>query len=191
MGRCKLNVLPKLGLFSIIVLSMTYSNDSQSSYDKLRFNGFEKQKYDNTCGVASLSDIFKNHFSIEKNELELLKYFHLKPEYSFADLSLVADKFHIKTAGVKITPSQIKEIHSPAILYLKRFGKGHFVILKGVDEFWVQIQDPAWGILNYTHKQFNQYWLQSDGLGRALIFIKQSNLKINRDKVYQKIIPTY
>lgn len=184
-----MNGILKSKVCSAIIISVILSSSSYASYIESRFDGIEKQKYDSTCGVASLSSILKHNFSIEKNELELLNYFELKPEYSFLDLALVAEKFGINTIGVKVTSSQLNEIRSPTILYLKRFGKGHFVILKGIDDLWVQIEDPAWGNLNYTRNQFNRYWLQPDGMGRALIFITKSDLQINMDKIYQKIVP--
>ncbi|WP_240152521.1 cysteine peptidase family C39 domain-containing protein [Erwinia amylovora] len=55
----------------------------------------------------------------------------IKPAYSFVDLSLIAKKFNVTTSGVKITPQQLQQIHSPTILYINRLGHGHFVILKG------------------------------------------------------------
>lgn len=191
MGWCGINEMLKFRVSGLILLTVIYSHSSYSSYISSRFEGIEKQKYDSTCGVASLSSILKHDFSIEKNELELLNYFDLKPEYSFADLSQVANRFGINTIGVKISFSQLQEIHSPTILYLKRFGKGHFVILKGIDDVWIQTEDPAWGLLNYTLSQFNKYWIQPDGLGRALIFIKESSLKTDKSKVYQKVISVY
>lgn len=190
MGRRVMNLLLKFILFNIILVAIIPINHVYASYVELRFAGIEKQKYESTCGVASLSSILRKYFSIDKNELELLNYFPLKPEYSFVDLAQVAEKFGIKTIGVKITLSQLNQIHSPTILYLNRFGKGHFVILKGIDDAWVQIEDPAWGNLNYTRERFNRYWLQPEGMGRALIFNKSSDLKVIKDRIYKKIVLT-
>lgn len=71
-----------------------------------------------------------------------------------------------------VVPSEAR-IHSPAILYLNRLGKGHFVILKGIDDAWVLIAAPARGNLDYTREQFKRHWLQPDGMGRALVLIQR------------------
>lgn len=71
-----------------------------------------------------------------------------------------------------VVPSEAR-IHSPTILYLNRLGKGHFVILKGIDDAWFLIAAPAWGNLNYTREQFKRHWLQPDGMGRAVVLIQR------------------
>lgn len=171
---------------AIFILLAAYSPNAFCTYTEQRFDGIQKQTFDSTCGIASISSILKDSYSIEKSEVELLSLIKIKPEYSFTDISFLASKFNIHTLAVKISIDQLKEIHSPTILYIQRLGYGHFVILKGINEGWIQIEDPAWGTLNYTHAQFERYWLQKDHLGRALIFLKNKNLGVDNSRILSK-----
>nr|CBX79459.1 Colicin V secretion/processing ATP-binding protein cvaB [Erwinia amylovora ATCC BAA-2158] len=170
----------------ISLILLTTPLQASSSYLEQKFQGIDKQKFDSTCGIASMANILRKNYFVDKSEIELLSLIEIKPAYSFVDLSLIAKKFNITTSGVKITPQQLQQIHSPTILHINRLGHGHFVILKGVDNTWVQIEDPAFGWLNYTLSQFNKYWLHKDGLGRALIFLNHENMLINREKNFLK-----
>ncbi|MFD0705719.1 peptidase [Photorhabdus luminescens] len=172
----------------IIFLSLIFfSCYINAAYTNDRFGEGEKQHYDNTCGISSFIHVMKD-YNIVKSELELIKEVGIKPEYSFLDLSNLAKKFNIKTIGVKISKKQLMKIKSPAILYINRLGKDHFVVLKGINNEWVQLYDPAWGTLNYTIPQFTRYWLQDDNFGRALIFLKKTNINVDDDKIYKKFI---
>lgn len=92
------------------------------------------------------------------------------------------------TIGVKITATQLRQIHSPAILYIKRFGKAHFVVFHGVMDGVIQLYDPAWGYINYPFPQFERYWLGDEQFGRALLFLDDINININENLIYQKVV---
>lgn len=175
----------QLFIFLLILISSCCAN---SSYLERRSQGVDRQQFDSTCGIASISSILKRNYSVNKTEAELLALIKIKPEYSFVDLAHVAKALGIETLGVKISLQQLKELHSPSILYLNRLGYGHFVIFKGINDAWVQIEDPAWGLLNYTHGQFDGYWLQADGLGRALIFLQDKPNQIDNERIYYKML---
>ncbi|MEQ1962829.1 cysteine peptidase family C39 domain-containing protein [Xenorhabdus khoisanae] len=169
---------------------MLYSYCINADYVSNRFIEGERQHYDNTCGISSLIHVIKD-YNIVKSELELIEEVGVKPEYSFLDLNNLAGKFNIKTIGVKVSIEQLTRVKSPTILYINRFGKDHFVVLKGINNEWVQVYDPAWGMLNYTISQFTRYWLQEDNFGRALIFLRKKNMEVNDDKIYKKFIPIW
>ncbi|ADP11447.1 hypothetical protein EJP617_17660 [Erwinia sp. Ejp617] len=59
-----------------------------------------------------------------------------------------------------------------------------FFILKGIGNSWAKIDGPGCGGINYTHAQFEKYWLHKDGSGRELIFLKDEEILINSDKIY-------
>lgn len=174
-------------LLAFVILLKSMSCHA-TSYIELKFKGIIKQESDSTCGIASLANILKTNYLIKKNELDLLNHLRIKPEYSFKDLSLIAYKYQIDTLGVKLPLSQLSNINMPAILHINRLGIGHFVILKNVTSTYVQVSDPAWGNLNYTHAQFEKYWTRNDGLGRALIFLTPIKSTNTQPEIYKKII---
>ncbi|KOC91537.1 hypothetical protein NG42_04645 [Winslowiella iniecta] len=176
--------------FIVIILLMIASQGvAQASWTAQRFDGQKKQIHDNTCGIASLVFILEKYYKRGVSESELIGLAGIKPEYSFLDLARLAKKHSINTLGVKITSDQLDKIHSPTILYIKRFGQDHFVVFQGITNHLVQIYDPAWGYLNYTIQQFDHYWRAGDDAGRALIFLDDIKVNINPDIIFQKRIP--
>lgn len=55
-----------------------------------------------------------------------------------------------------------------------------------MDDGWVQLYDPAWGYLNYTLAQFENYWLHDENRGRALIFLKEIKINLESNKIFYK-----
>lgn len=172
------------------ILAMMLSLPAYSSYIENRFSSVEKQQNDSTCGIASLSNILNIHYHIKKTELELLKYLSIKPEYSFKDLAFIASEHNINAIGIKLHTSQLSGLNMPVILHINRLGVDHFVILNNVTSTYIQISDPAWGNLNYTHAQFEKYWIKNDGFGRALIFLTPTKSTSTTSEIYTKIINT-
>ncbi|CCG87801.1 hypothetical protein EPIR_2438 [Erwinia piriflorinigrans CFBP 5888] len=172
----------------LLSISQSYANNT---WVEMRFGKVKKQVSDNTCGLASLVYIFSEHYNKEISEDELILTAGVKTEYSFLDLARLAKIFSIKTSGVKITLVQLSRIHSPAVLYLNRFGKDHFVVFNGIDKGIVQLYDPAWGMINYTVNQFYRHWADVDGYGKVLIFLDHRQVKINDDLIFEKKIPEF
>ena len=172
----------------LLVLIMIAATSVYASYIDKRFDNIERQQSDTTCGIASLSVIMNKFYNINKTEFELFKHLTIKPEYSFNDLSIIAKAYNLGTLGIKLSITQLSNIRKPAILHLNRLGVSHFVVLNKVTSGYVQVSDPAWGNLNYTHAQFKKYWIKDDGLGRALIFLTPIKNTIEQPEIYKKII---
>lgn len=172
-----------------MVSILFFSNALQATYVERKFHGERQQLYDNTCGLASVRFVLNKYYNVSVTEVELISKVDIKPEYSFLDLTTLSKVLGLNVFGVKITINQLKEIHSPAILHINRLGKGHFVVFLGVNSQLVQLYDPAWGYINYTRGQFENYWLHNGRFGRALIFLKDEEIDINYALVNQKNIP--
>lgn len=100
----------------ILLLLVNTIHLTNASYQEQRFQGIDKQLFDSTCGIASVSNILKKSYSVYKNEVDLLALIEIKPEYSFVDLSLIAKEFGIPISGVKIIIQPFKIIHSPCCI---------------------------------------------------------------------------
>lgn len=166
-----------------------YQTSVKATYLYTKFLGGNRQLYDNTCGLASLEFILKKYYSIDISELGLIKKIGVKPEYSLLDINRLSKEMGLDTIGVKITLKQLRELHSPAILYINRFGNEHFVVFHGITSEVVQIYDPAWGYINYPLAQFARYWHVEGNLGRALLFVNDSKIDFNEELVYPKHVP--
>lgn len=177
---------------SVICCFMLFSGCQTSvkaTYLHNKFLEGNRQLYDNTCGLASLEFISRKYYSIDTSELKLINSIGVKPEYSFLDINRLSKKMGLDTIGVKITSKQLRELHSPAILYINRFGKEHFVVFNGIMNEVIQIYDPAWGYINYPMAQFARYWHGEGKLGRALLFVNDIKIDFNEKLVYPKHVP--
>ncbi|ELK2036752.1 hypothetical protein RUX70_002806 [Vibrio vulnificus] len=168
-------------LFLAIFLSGCSNSEPRkkqfTSYIESKFDRVNRQQLDMSCGLSSLSDIFIYRYNENITELELLEKAGLKTIYSFTDLQELAESYGKLTMPIWIEYDKLELIREPAILYIERNGSKHFVSLSYVDGNHIQIKDPAWGILNYTREQFEEYWIdKSKEKGRALIFINQAKL---------------
>ncbi|NOI60850.1 C39 family peptidase [Vibrio coralliilyticus] len=159
-----------------------------TSYLESRFDGVKRQQLDMSCGLAALSDILTYRYSENITEAQLLERAGVKSSYSFLDLQHLAKSYGKTATPVWIEYNKLKLVHGPAIFYLERKGNNHFVSLLFIDENHIQIKDPAWGVLNYTREQFEEYWLDKEtNKGRALIFFNKS-LDANKNLINTKII---
>lgn len=148
-----------------------------TSYIESKFDSVNRQQLDMSCGLAALSDVFIYRYDEHISEMELLKKAGLKPIYSFVDLQDLAESYGKLAKPIWMEYDKLELISEPAIFYLERKGSKHFVSLSYVDKKHIQIKDPAWGVLNYTREQFEEYWIdKSKGKGRALVFINKAKL---------------
>ncbi|CED60695.1 peptidase, C39 family [Moritella viscosa] len=163
-------------------------NNHFKSYIDLKFSEVVRQDFDVSCGLASLTGVLIDGYGVDVTEGELLDIIGLKINYSFSDLKYLAGEYNKISLPLWMTYEKLMSIESPAILYIKRKGIDHFVSLNHIDEFTIQIKDPAWGMLNYTREQFESYWaIDNNEMGKVLVFISQSK-KIEKEPIYTKFI---
>lgn len=159
-----------------------------TSYLESRFDSVNRQQLDMSCGLAALSDIFTYRYKKNITEAQLLERAGAKPSYSFLDLQHLAKSYGKAATPIWIEYSKLKLVNGPTIFYLERKGNNHFVSLLYVDENHIQIKDPAWGVLNYTREQFEEYWLDKETKkGRALIFFNKS-IEADKKLISTKIV---
>lgn len=121
------------------------------------------------CGPTCLRIItqyFGKKFSPEY--LRLIT-FQSRTGVSFHDLISASEELKMETLAVEVDFEKlISEAPRPCILHWK---KDHFVVLvphESQDK--ITIADPEYGKLQYTAEEFKKYWLQENGLGKALLF---------------------
>lgn len=177
-------------LFFITACSTQYKAPSRyfKSYIDLRFNNVVRQQLDMSCGLAALSDVLYFGYDIKVTEFEMIEKIGLKENYSFEDLIILSDNYNKTAIPIWIGYEELNILTRPVILYIERKGVNHFVTLVFVDEYHIQIKDPAWGILNYTREQFESYWLnEAKSKGKVLAFINPSH-KYQKVPINKKLI---
>lgn len=163
-------------LYCLLILtgcsSYTPKEKYFNSYLDLRYEGVVRQQLDMSCGLAALSDVLQYRYNEEVYEYHLLEKIEVKPRYSFADIQVLASIYGKKAIPLWMTYDNLLLVNGPAIFYLERKGKKHFVSLLYIDKNTIQLKDPAWGVINYTRTQFEDYWITtSSDKGKVLVFV--------------------
>jgi ATP-binding cassette subfamily B protein len=101
---------------------------------------------------------------------------------SLNGISEAAESIGFKTLAVRLTTERlVNEAPLPCILHWQQ---KHFVVLYNVKKKsfqWrkegtiIEVADPAVGKISYTISEFEDMWLQHDGLGVAMLFEPNSN----------------
>ncbi len=107
------------------------------------------------CGPTCLR-MLAAHYGRNFNLQKLRNLAELSKEgVSLLGIADAAERIGFRATGVKINITQIKEAVLPIILH---WGQNHFVVLFKINRNKYTIADPAKGIINYTEKEFSEYW---------------------------------
>ncbi len=124
-----------------------------------------KQIDSKDCGPTCLKIIAK-HYGKTINIQDLRAYSETGREGSnLLFLSDAAEKIGFRTLGVKVNLKKLDELPLPCILH---WNKNHYVVLYEVPEKKkifkkakksYKISDPAIGLINYSEKEFLDFWI--------------------------------
>lgn len=160
-----------------------------------------RQKYDYSCGSASLGTILKyyyndNEVSEKKIINEILKskgYDSSKNEIlkegdniiSFLDLSKYAQDNGFKALGLALDFDSLAKLKIPVIVFISIRNIGHFSVYKGMDKNNVYLADPSFGNIKIRINEFKKMFYQRKNLqypGKILAIIPQNKNIRKNDK---------
>lgn len=142
------------------------------SWVERRDTGLTKQRFDYSCGAASLVSVLKYEYGVAANELDIIDRIGLKEAFSMADLARVAEEYGFKAVGLAINYEMLMLFRRPVIVYLDYWDDGHFSVLRAIDEHGVWLADPAWGNVRMRRERFENFWKtrnDPETPGRALV----------------------
>ncbi|HKL12163.1 MAG TPA: C39 family peptidase [Halanaerobiales bacterium] len=148
------------------------------SKTEIKFHKIVKQKYDVSCGSASLATIFQYYYNDEISEQEIINIIKniknidtLKNSAGFTllDLKMAAEFLGYKAYGLKGDIKAIRKLDLPIIVLLNSPKGPHFVVIKEVKTNSVKIADPALGNLNLSIEKFKSQW------NKTLLAIESKN----------------
>lgn len=127
------------------------------------------QKYDYSCGAASLATLMKYYFNEDISEQKLLNYIKTvfnpqeykrieKDGLSFLELEKISRSRGYQSANVRLKLSALKQLSGPVIVFLKTKDYRHFAVLRGVREDRVFLADPSRGNIRLSIKEFTKEW---------------------------------
>jgi len=140
------------------------------SWTELRDQHVVKQRYDYSCGSASLATYLQYYFNDSVTEKDIVNDIitHLSSKesksrkqkgFSIADLENYSKRRgYIATVLKNIKLSQIVHLKGPVLSLINRDGIYHFIIIRGVREDRIYIADPAHGNMRIAANIFKKQW---------------------------------
>jgi uncharacterized protein len=139
--------------------------DPVVSVRELRDLNVVKQRYDFSCGAASLATLVNGFFGDHRTEVELLKT--LQARYtpadwkakqqaglSLDDLAWLANKIGYQAEGAEIGLAALLQINGPAIVHLRKGKVEHFSVFRGTKDGAILLADPISGNTQYSPGKF-------------------------------------
>jgi len=187
------------------------------SWIEFKNENLTRQKYDFSCGSASLSTVLKFFYGINVSEKEVLDtilkskgFFTItkkrlesqKFSLSFFDLAKFSNYKGFKAIGLALNMEALKKLKAPVILFVKIREDEHFTVFKNIDKNYVYLADPSFGNIKVKIAKFKEMFFQRDDLtypGKILAIIPIYNeqkkkinynfLKINKSSkfIYENI----
>ncbi|MCQ8103757.1 C39 family peptidase [Methylomonas sp. SURF-2] len=133
-----------------------------TSFAERRFKTIYKQKYDFSCGSATLASLLTFHYDHPVDEQAVFVDMYQNGDkqkiqregFSLLDMKLYLARQGYIANGYKIDLDNLLKINAPAITIINNNGYLHFVIIKGVSAYEVLVGDPAVGLKRMSRKDF-------------------------------------
>ncbi len=147
-------------VFALLIFSSVYPLDLGESWIEIKDKNVVKQKYDFSCGAASVATVLTFFYGDKVEEEDVIKFVLGKKKLYYKKIKdLKGEDFYItfkdivdflKHRGYKPVPlavsiDHLKYLKYPAILYLKIRGSEHFSVFKGIDRKFIYLADPEFG----------------------------------------------
>ncbi len=132
---------------------------SIKSWKTLRDGKVVKQRFDYSCGAASLATILNEFYGQSLSELELVNAIdNGNRRASFSDMKNTLGEFGFRAQGFATTYEQLAKLKIPVVVYLKYRRDDHFSVLRGVDDHTVWLADSSLGNRTFSKHQFMDMW---------------------------------
>lgn len=164
-----------------------------NSWIEIKNKNLTRQKYDYSCGSASLSTILKYYYNLDIGEKDILnsileakginkkKLEELEEEdfsLSFLDLANYSNQKGFKAIGLALDFESLSKLKAPVILYVKIRKNEHFTIYKNIDEHYAYLADPSFGNIKVSIEKFKEMFYQREDLnypGKLLAIVPVTN----------------
>jgi predicted double-glycine peptidase len=137
------------------------------SFKERRMLQMVPQTSDYSCGAAAIATLLRYQFGQEITEEEaILGMFQQgdkegirKRGFSMLDMKRFALSRGLKAAGYKITDvSTLEKLKIPVVTLIQTASYKHFVVLRGLDNRFAYLADPAWGNRKMPLGEFSNAW---------------------------------
>jgi predicted double-glycine peptidase len=127
------------------------------------------QRYDYSCGAASLATLMRYYFKEDLTEQSLLNEINTmfneqelkvikQSGLSFLELEKISQMKGYQVASVRLNVVALKQLKGPVLVFVQPEGYKHFAILRGVVEDRVFLADPSRGNIRMSVARFVEEW---------------------------------
>ncbi len=136
------------------------------SLEEIRFAPVFEQRYDYSCGIASISSLASIYWGFETDEDELLDLLSGPEEpgweggITMHDLLRILEQLGFVAEGFRVNYDQLAQAAStygPLIIHLEE-GEGHFALFLGGAGEFVVLGDPSRGCVSVPMDEFQDSW---------------------------------
>jgi predicted double-glycine peptidase len=139
------------------------------SYRDLPFRTVVRQQYDFSCGSAAVATLLRYSYGRDVDEGSIFRAMYVignkgaiqKHGFSLADIKLYLQSQGLQSDGYRLPLERFAQARIPAIVVVRIGQYKHFVVIKGIENGYVLVGDPALGLRSYTLADFQKIW---DGL---------------------------
>lgn len=147
------------------------------SFKELRNKNTLRQRYDFSCGAASVATILKYYFGSDVTEREVIiemlsnlsksEFDSIKEKgFSLLDMKHLVESYGFWAHGYYLNFDHLRHIKYPIMLFIEQRGYKHFVVCKGVYKNHIYISDPSWGNRMTHISRFAKNW---DGIALVIL----------------------
>jgi len=177
---------------NIINENLNLKKENIKSWLDLKNRDVVKQKYDYSCGSASLATILKHFYNLDISEKDILKEIisnkknklHKSVGLSFFELGEFVKKRGFKAIGLALDIDSLKNLKIPVVIYVKIRKDTHFTVFKGIGKNFVYLADPSLGNIKIKLSKFKEMFYGVDNLkyrGKILAILpKNGEIKTNK-----------
>lgn len=168
---------------------------------QLRDQGIVRQRWDFSCGLASLATLLTYYYRAETAERDLLERLTRlrgvadetaawgEQGVSLADLRLLARERGLDALGMRVSLQSLMTLRRPVVLYLEPRGSPHFAVLRGIDSDGnVLLADPSAGNRRLSREHFARWFTPGDS-DKGIILLLSAGLEGPPDESYFSFRP--
>ena len=131
-----------------------------------RFLSTIKQERDFSCGSAAVATLLSFHYESPVSEHDVFDYMYQHGDqeqikhngFSLLDMKQYLDSHSFPADGYRLPLDELVKIGVPAITLINDDGYNHFVVIKGIDQRYVLLGDPAKGTRAMARSHFEKIW---------------------------------
>lgn len=124
------------------------------------------QRYDYSCGSASLATLLTYQYHHPVTELTVFKYMWdhgnkakiRRLGFSLLDIKHYLQAHGYRANGYRASLARLARVGLPAIVLIRTQGYNHFVVIKGIEDGRVLIGDPSSGLRTMPISDFRKVW---------------------------------